>query len=64
MLHVKICNVKHNSESAFRYSASAVNSNYRVDLYAICSYSIFKKVGYVPLYTFCRSLFDIQQLGF
>ena len=30
MLHVKSCNVKHNSESAFRYSASAVNSNYRV----------------------------------
>ena len=43
MLHVKICNVKHNSESAFRYSASAVNSNYRVDLYAICSYSSLKK---------------------
>ena len=27
MLHVKSCNVKHNSESVFRYFASAVNSN-------------------------------------
>ena len=30
MLHVKSCNVKHNSERVFRYFASAVNSNYRV----------------------------------
>ena len=64
MLHVKSCNVKHNSESAFRYSASAVNSNYRVqnvieDHYAICSYSSLKKVGYVPLYTYRKPLFDI-----
>ena len=56
MLHVKGCNVKHNSESCF---ANAVNSNYstkcnRKDLYAICSYSSFKKVGDVPLYTFCK----------
>ena len=40
MLHVKSCNVKHNSESVFRYFASAVNSNKstkcnRKDLYAI-----------------------------
>ena len=57
MLQVKSCNVNHNSESVFRYFASAVNSNYstkcnRKDLYAICSYPSFKKVGYVPLYTF------------
>ena len=43
MLPVKSCNVKHNSESVFRYISSAVNSNYsakcnRKDLYAICSY--------------------------
>ena len=30
MLHLKSCNVKHNSERVFRYFASAVNSNYRV----------------------------------
>ena len=30
MLHVKSCNVKNNSERVFRYFASAVNSNYRV----------------------------------
>ena len=30
MLHVKSCNVKHNSERVFCYFASAVNSNYRV----------------------------------
>ena len=40
MLHVKSCNVKHNSESVFCYFASAVNSNQskkykRKDLYAI-----------------------------
>ena len=40
MLQVKCCNVKHNSESVFRYFASAVNSSYstkcnRKDLYAI-----------------------------
>ena len=81
MLQVKSCNVNHNSESVFRYFASAVNSNYstkcnRKDLYAICSYPSFKKVGYVfffffffkvgyvPLYTFRKSLFDIQRLGF
>ena len=28
MLHVKSFNVKHNSESVFRYFASAVNSNW------------------------------------
>ena len=27
MLHVKSCDVKHNSESVFRYLAGAVNSN-------------------------------------
>ena len=27
MLHVKSCNLKHNSESVFRYFASAVNSD-------------------------------------
>ena len=27
MLHVKSCNVKHNSESVFRYFLNAVNSN-------------------------------------
>ena len=70
MLHVKSCNVKHNSESAFRYSASAVNSNYRVQniIEKIFMLSVviqaLKKVGDVPLYTFCRSLFDIQRLGF
>ena len=30
MLHLKSCNVKHNSERVFCYFASAVNSNYRV----------------------------------
>ena len=69
MLQVKSCNVNHNSESVFRYFASAVNSNYstkcnRKDLYAICSYPSFKKLGYGPLYTFRKSLFDIQRLGF
>ena len=43
MLHVKICDVKHNSESVFRYHAGAVNGNEstkcnRKDLYAICGY--------------------------
>ena len=35
----------------------------RKDLYAICSYPSLKKVGYVPLYTFRKSLLDIQRLG-
>ena len=53
MMNVESCNVKHNSESVFRYFARAVNSNYstkckRKDLYAICSYLSLKKVGYVP----------------
>ena len=69
MLHVKSCNVKHNSESVFCYFASAVNSSKstkcsRKDLYAICSYSNVKKVGYVPLYTSRKSLFGIELLGF
>ena len=59
MLNVKSCNVTHNSESVFHYFASVVNSTY-----AIRSYSSLKKVGYVPLYTFRKSLFDIQRLGF
>ena len=55
MVHVKSCNVKHNSESVFRYFASALNSNQstkcsRKDLYAICSYLSLKKVGYMPLH--------------
>ena len=54
MLHVKRCNVKHNSESVFRYFASAVNSNQstkcnRKDLYAICSYWSLEKVLCVHL---------------
>ena len=56
MLHVKSCNVKHNSESAFHYFANAVNSDQstkinvhnRKDLHAICS---LQKVSYVPLHT-------------
>ena len=57
MLQVKSCNVNHNSESVFRYFASAVNSNYstkcnRKDVYAICSYASFKKVGYVFFFFF------------
>ena len=69
MLRVKSCFVNHNSESVFLYFASVVNSNQsskcnRKDLYAICSYPSFKKVGYGPLYTFRKSLFDIQRLGF
>ena len=48
MLHVKSCNVKHNSESVFRYFASTVKSDKstkcnRKDLYAICNYSSLKK---------------------
>ena len=50
-LHVKSCNVKHNSESAFRCFANAVNSNLRVqnvhnrkDLHGICG---LQKVGFV-----------------
>ena len=47
-LHVKSCNVKHNSESVFRYFASTVNSNQSTkcntkDLYAICNYSSLKR---------------------
>ena len=66
MLLVNSCNVKHNSERVFRYFASAVNSDYRVQnvIEEIFSYSSLKKVGYVSLYTFCKSLFDMQQLGF
>ena len=70
MLHVKSCNVKHNSERVFRYFASAVNSNYTVQnvIEKIFMLSVviqaLKKVGYVPLYTFWKSLFDIQRLGF
>ena len=69
MLQVKSCNVNHNSESVFRYFASAVNSNYstkcnRKDLYAICSYPSFKKVGYVFFFflksvMFLCTLFEI-----
>ena len=67
MLHVKSCNVKHNSGSVFCYFASAVSSTKstkfnRKDLYAICSYPSLKKAGYVPLYK--KSLFDIQRQGF
>ena len=58
MLHVKSCNVKHNSESAFRYFASAVQ-RIRKDLYATCSYSSLKKVGHVPLYTYSDWAFEI-----
>ena len=69
MLHIKSCNVKHNSESVFCYFASAVKSiqstkRNRKDIYAICSYWSLQKVGYVPLYTFRKSLIGIQQLGF
>ena len=32
--------------------------------YAICSYSSLKKLDYVPLYTFCKSSFDIQRRAF
>ena len=64
MLQVKSCNVKHTSESVFRYFASAVNNNQstkcdRKDLYVICKYSSLNKVDYVPLYIFRKSLFDI-----
>ena len=69
MLRTKRCNVKHNSESVFRYFASAVNTNKslkcnRKDLNAICSYRSLQKAGYVPLYTVRKSLFGIQRLGF
>ena len=70
MLLVKSWNVKHNSERVFRYFASAVNSDYRVQnvIENILMLSVviqaLKKVGYVPLFTFCKSLFDIQRLGF
>ena len=46
---MKSCNVKQNSESVFHYFASVK------DFYAICSYSSFKKVGYVPLYPFRKA---------
>ena len=60
MLHVKSCNVEHNSKSVFCYFVIAVNSNQsakcnRKDLYAILSYCSLQKVGYVPLYTFRKS---------
>ena len=63
-MNVKSCNVKHNSESVFRYFASAVNSNYstkckRKDLYAICSYSSLKKVGYVPCLIYSYWAFEV-----
>ena len=65
MLRVKSCNRKHNSERVFCYFSSAMNSNYRVQnvIENIFMLSViiqaFKKVGYVPLYAFCKSLFDI-----
>ena len=51
MPHVKSCKVKHNSEGAFRYFASAVNSYYSTK----CNRKD-------PLYTFRKSLFGIQRL--
>ena len=68
MLHAKSCNVKHNSESVFRYFASAVNTNEslkcnRKDLSTICSYRSLQKVGYVPLHTVRKSLFGIPATG-
>ena len=62
----KCCKVKHNSESVFHYFASAENSNYML-WSAIRGYSSLKKASYVPLqalYTFRKSLFDVQRLGF
>ena len=66
MLLVKSCNVKHNSERVFRYFANAVSSDYRVQnvIEKIFMLSVVIQVGYAPLYTFCKSLFDMQQLGF
>ena len=68
MLHAKSCNVKHNSESVFRYFASVVNTNEslkcnRQDHSTICSYRSLHKVGYVPLYTLRKSLFGIPATG-
>ena len=56
MLHVKSCNVKHNSESVFRYFASVVNTNEslkcnRQDHSTICSYRSLHKVRVMFLCT-------------
>ena len=64
MYWVKSCNVKYNSESVFRYFANAVKKQWkcnRKDLYAICSYSSLKEVGYVPLYTHIYSWANMMQ---
>ena len=52
MLHVKSCNVKHNSESVFRYISSAVTTVQNV-IEKIFMLSVvieaLQKVGYGPL---------------
>ena len=63
MVHVRNCDVKNNSESVFRYFASAVNEIEKIFMLSVV-YSSLKKLSYVPLYTFHKSLFDIQLLGF
>ena len=70
MLHVKSCNIKHNSESIFHYFASAVNSTTRVQnviekifMLSVVNSSL-QNVVYVPLYTFLKLLFGVERLGF
>ena len=66
---LKVVNVKHNSESVFRYFASAVNRVTRVQnvigkIFMLSVVIQALKGGYVPLYTFGKFLFDVQRLGF
>ena len=67
MLHVKSCNVKHNSESVFRYISSAVTTAQNV-IEKIFMVSVvieaFKKSVMVLCKPFGKSLLGIQRLGF
>ena len=69
MLHVKSCKVQQNSESIFRYFATAVNSNYKVQnvIEKIFMLSVIIQALKIPLCSsvhLLQSLFDIQWLGF
>ena len=66
---IQHCSVKHNSESVFRNFPCAVNSNYSknvIEKIFMLSVVIeaFKKSVIFPPYTFRKSLFVIQRLGF
>ena len=65
MLRVKSCNVKHNSESVFRYFASAPNGNQKIFMLSVVIEAFEKSVMFLCTTQFAnRCLVAIQRLGF